>query len=258
LDNRLNDLLTNYTEQHPEVVSVRRTLAELRVQKEKGLDRPAGGSAVISGPAVDTSGARLLQADAEARAAALKEQIVVYERQLQEMKPMAGRVPAIEAELAKLNRDYDVIKTTYAQLVQRREAIKLAEGAQTVADSMFKVIEAPRIPLVPVGPPRLLLTTATFGAALVIGIALAWLRAQGNPTFYTRSQLASLGGVPVLGSVSMNWSLVEVAKRQFGALVFGVSGLALIAAYIAMLMQLGFDFKGQFNGIVRLLESIRS
>jgi hypothetical protein len=183
-------------------------------------------------------------ADAEARAAALKEQIRMQERQLEELKPLAGTMPKVEAELAQLNRDYDVIRATYERLAQRREQIKLAEGAQTAGgESMFKVIEAPRIPALPLWPPRMLLTSAIFCAGLGLGVALAWLRAQSRPTFYTRSQLESVSGVPVLGSVTMTWSVMEIARRQLGMFIFGLLVLGLVAAYVAMLQHYGYEFK---------------
>lgn len=258
-ESRLSELLLNYTEQHPDVIGLRRQLAEMKEQKKKGLDVSAAGAPVVYAPAADTSGARLLLTEAEARAAAMKEQIALKERQLLDLKPLAETVPKVEAELARLNRDYEVIKATYAELVHRRETISLSAGAQSAGgDSMFKVIEAPRLPLVPVGPQRQLLTTAVFLAALALGTGLGWMRAQSRPTFYTRNQLATISGVPVLGAITMNWSVMEVARRQFGMLLFGVVVLALLAAYTGVLMHNGYDIKPLVKMIVEPFRMIQA
>jgi polysaccharide chain length determinant protein (PEP-CTERM system associated) len=257
---RLSELLLNYTDQHPDIIGLRRQIAEMKEQKRKGLDAPASTSApVVYAPAADTSGARLLLTEAEARAAAMKEQIALKERQLKELKPLADTVPKVEAELARLNRDYEVIKATYAELVHRRETISLSEGAQSAGgDSMFKVIEAPRLPTVPVGPQRVLLTTAVFLAALGLGAGLAWMRGQSRPTFYTRNQLATVSGAPVLGTVTMNWSVMEVAKRQFGILLFGIVVLMLLATYVGVLMHNGYDFKPLIKTVVEPFRMIQA
>jgi polysaccharide chain length determinant protein (PEP-CTERM system associated) len=257
---RLSELLLNYTEQHPDIIGLRRQLAEMKEQKKKGLDVPAGGGApVVYAPATDTSGARLLLTEAEARAAAMKEQIALKERQLLDLKPLAETVPKVEAELARLNRDYEVIKATYAELVQRRETISLSAGAQSAGgDSMFKVIEAPRLPLVPVGPQRQLLTTAIFLAALALGAGLGWMRAQSRPTFYTRNQLATISGAPVLGAITMNWNVMEVARRQFAMLLFGIVVLALLAAYVGVLIHNGYDINPMIKTIVEPFRMIQA
>lgn len=256
---RLSELLLNYTEQHPDVIGLRRQLAEMKEQKKKGLDVPAGGAPVVYAPATDTSGARLLLTEAEARAAAMKEQIALKEQQLLDLRPLAETVPKVEAELARLNRDYEVIKATYAELVHRRETISLSAGAQSAGgDSMFKVIEAPRLPLVPVGPQRTLFTTAIFLAALALGAGLGWMRAQSRPTFYTRNQLATISGVPVLGAITMNWSVMEVARRQFGMLLFGLVVLALLAVYLGVLIHNGYDIKPLLKTVVEPFRMIQA
>ena len=39
-------------------------------------------------------------------------------------------VPEVEAELARLNRDYEITRTRYRELVERRETAKLSESAE--------------------------------------------------------------------------------------------------------------------------------
>jgi polysaccharide chain length determinant protein (PEP-CTERM system associated) len=251
---KLQELQTSFTDKHPDVIAAKAALESLLQQKREGRDQVPGGG-VVYGPASDTSGPRLMLAEAEARAAAMRDQIVILERQLAEMKPMAGKLPKVEAELAQLNRDYDVLKQTYEKLVQRRELIKLTEGAQA-GDSMFKIIEPPRVPTVPVSLPRTLMSSIVLGLALPLGFGIAWLRAQGRPTFYTRSQLASLSGVPVLGAISMNWSSGQVAKRRFGMAVFAVALVGLLGAYLAVVTYFGYDLNAKLQDITELATRI--
>jgi polysaccharide chain length determinant protein (PEP-CTERM system associated) len=247
---KLQELQTSFTDKHPDVIAAKAALDSLLQQKREGRDKVAGGG-VVYGPGGDVSGPRLMLAEAEARASAMRDQIVVLERQLADMKPIADKLPKVEAELAKLNRDYDVIKQTYGKLVQRRELIKLTEGAQA-GDSMFKVIEPPRVPTVPVSLPRTLMSSIVLGLAIPLGLGVAWLRAQGRPTFYTRSQLASLSGVPVLGAISMNWTGGQVAKRRLGMAVFAIAFVGLLGAYLAVMTHFGYDLNAKLREVTEL------
>ena len=248
LELKLSELLASYTDQHPEVIATRRQLAEARDQKKRG---DTGGVPAVG--AVADPGAlqlRVLLAQAEAEAAALRVRVSDYERQLVETKPLSENMPKVEAELAKLTRDYNIIKETYQQLVQRRQAAQLAHGAQQSADtSQFRIIEAPRIPVLPVFPDRQLFTTAILFAALAVGIAIAWVRAQANTTFYSRQQLATFSDIPVLGTVTMDWSFLEIARRRAGLASFALVFAALLSAYGWQMLQHGFDVKPYVKAI---------
>ncbi|MFO1435819.1 MAG: XrtA system polysaccharide chain length determinant [Gammaproteobacteria bacterium] len=244
----LTQLQSSFTEKHPDVIAAKEQLETLLRQKREGRDRVVSTS---GGPVVDVSGPRMMLAEAEARVAATQEQIVVQQKQLEELRPLASKLPKVEAELAQLNRDYDVVKQTYGQLVQRREVVKLAEGAHAV-DSMFKVVEPPRVPTLPVSVPRTVMSSLVFLAALLLGMGVAWLRAQGQPSFYTRSQLTQLSGLPVLGAVSMNWSGGQIAKRRLSAAMFTMALVGLFAAYIAVVTYYGFNLNGKVKDAMDL------
>jgi uncharacterized protein involved in exopolysaccharide biosynthesis len=95
----------------------------------------------------------------------------------------------------------------------------------------FRVIDPPTVPRKPVGPNRPKLFSAAFAAALIAGIGLALLIGQIRPTFLSQSELQSTTGLPVLGSVMMNWTDAEKIKRRRDVLLFGAAFAALILLY---------------------------
>ncbi len=75
-----------------------------------------------------------------------------------------------EAELARLNRDYEVNKRNYDTLVQRLESARISESAEQSADNLkFRVIEPPIVPDKPGGPKRLEMNVMVLIAALGAG-----------------------------------------------------------------------------------------
>ena len=104
-------------------------------------------------------------AEAEATVAALRARVGESEAKLAQLKAVAGRAPQIEAEMAQLNRDYDVLRKNYEQLVTRRESASMAEDVDSTARMAdFRIIDPPRVSPKAVFPNRLALVPLVLGA----------------------------------------------------------------------------------------------
>jgi hypothetical protein len=95
----------------------------------------------------------------------------------------------------------------------------------------FRVIDPPTVPAKPTGPNRLALFSLVFAGALAAGIAVAFLMSQVRPTFLSQSALREATGVPVLGSISMNWTGEQTVRRKRRLVALGISVLVLFGAY---------------------------
>jgi hypothetical protein len=153
------------------------------------------------------------------------------------LRGLVNTVPEVEAELSRLNRDYEVTRVQHQQLLQRLESARITEQAEQSKDaSRFQIVEPPTVPVLPTGVPRGLLATAALLAALGAGVLLALVLNQTHPVFSTRSQLATMTGLPVFGSVSYApSSAIASTERRQPKLVFAAMG-ALIAVYAASLI----------------------
>jgi len=246
LEARLDELLLRYTERHPDVVAIRRTIEDLKRQREEILaaqaESPAPallGGAEAENPLV--AQLRLALGEAEATVASLQARVEAFQAKAEKLRRMVDIIPEVEARLKQLNRDYGVIKARYEELLARREAARLAERADRSTSTVkFRVVDPPYVPPEPTGPDRPLLSSVAFGASLAAGLALAFLLAQLHPVYYSRRQLLEDTGLPVLGGVSMVWSGGALARRRLGLAGFLLAALALAAAYGAvMAWQLG-------------------
>jgi polysaccharide chain length determinant protein (PEP-CTERM system associated) len=235
VNKNLDALRLQYTDAHPDIVANKRLLAELQARKKeeaKKRKRSADPGASYS-PMLQQLNVQL--SVAEARVASLRARVDTYAGRVGSMRSQITGAPEIEAQLAQLNRDYQVNRDNYQKLVERRESAKLSGDLSSATDMLnFRVIDPPTVPLTPAGPNRLRLFSIVFGAALAAGLATALLLSQVRPTFLSQSSLREVAGVPILGSVSMNWTDAQTVRRTRRLWALGASVLALFGVYGAV------------------------
>lgn len=241
----IDDLLLKYTEKHPDVVSLKDTVRRLKEQRQQELDAARkknpeladAGPALQQNPVYQQLKVALAQADAEV--ASLNVRVKQARDAVGQLERMVDTVPAVEAEAQRINRDYGIVKSNYEQLLSRRESARVAQDAEATGDSVkFKVIESPRVPLEATGPNRPLFIAAVLLAGLAAGVGLAFLISQLKQTFDTRVALREATGLPVLGSISMEWTPSQRMRLRVETAVFiGVSSLLLLMFVLVLLLQ---------------------
>jgi polysaccharide chain length determinant protein (PEP-CTERM system associated) len=229
LQTSLDQLLLNFTDKHPDVIEIRRRIEDLEAQKKKDA-AALGSNALNSNPIFQQMQMSLVEA--EAQSAALKARVSDYQARVDHLREMVNTIPKVEAELSQLNRDYEVNKRNYEALLSRRESATISEQADMTGDDVkFRVIDPPRVPLVPSGPNRLLLMSMVLVAGLGAGLALSFVLYQVRPTFDDRRILKEITGYPVLGSISIIRT-PEMRQKQLRALAtFSVAGFVLLIVY---------------------------
>ncbi|MFO1250909.1 MAG: XrtA system polysaccharide chain length determinant [Inhella sp.] len=242
----LDGLLQRYTEQHPDVTSVRRLIKELEEQKRRemaelrkqAMNNPVGTA--TTGNPVQQELSRML-ATAEVQVASLKARVAEYQSRYTAAMSAMRTAPQIEAEAAQLNRDYAIHKKNYEDLVARRESAAISgelDVAAGVAD--FRLIEPPRVSPRPVAPNRFLLLGAGLLVTLLGGVFAAFAASQLRPVFFEPSELRNKTELPILGVVSRLVSDAEIRRLRVDRLrfiggsigLFGMFGLAALALVI--------------------------
>ncbi len=242
---KLDELLRSFTESHPDVVGTRRVIAELEAQRSRELAVRASAAAAGAQPLpepVDRFSAiqqiRVSLADAEAKVAAAQSKLASYESQYAQLTASGKMIPQAEAELAQLNRDYDIQKKTYTDLLARREATVMGANAQDTIGQQIRVIDAARVSLKPLPPSRRVMLALGLLAALAVGVAASFVADQLSPSFHEARELAAFSNRPLLGWLSMVDSPeVTRVKRRRRVLFAGGLG-ALVATFAALLALL--------------------
>lgn len=252
LETVLDEYLLRYTEEHPDVIATRKVLEEVKARRAADQQQhPTKGerpSQQLDSPIYQELKGAL--ASAEADVAGLGVRVSEYRRRQTELKRLINTVPEVEAELAKLNRDYEVNKTNFEELLRRRESLSIAdEASQTTDDFQFNVIEPPRVPLVPKGPPRVKFGAGVLVIGLGAGVALAWLIAMLRPMIYTKQGFEEFTDLPILGTVSRVWTPREQHRRRLGHACFASVVLVLFGMFAGFiyLQGLDVDFGSKFS-----------
>jgi polysaccharide chain length determinant protein (PEP-CTERM system associated) len=238
---QLDELLLKFTDQHPDVIALRATIASLeeRRRTEFGFVRPTTAVAVVPGsPRVDTILQDIqIQLNAKnVQIAALQEQVSQTEQRVANMRTMLGSGPQIEAELASLNRDYGVTKMEYEQLLQRLESARISGRANASEGVAYRVLEPPRLPLTPVAPKRGLLMAAVLFVALLAGTAVSWFLSQLKPSFMDMRMLRGAFELPVVGAVTFAPTRAQISERRHRAISYAVGVAALGGAATAAIV----------------------
>jgi polysaccharide chain length determinant protein (PEP-CTERM system associated) len=245
LERQLDELLLRYTDKHPEVLATRNTIAELKIRQQEELARVKGGqqatgslsSSLKSNPVYQSLELELKRT--QVQVAELRQELAQRQGKIGQLRRQVNTVPEVEAELARLNRDYEGIRTQYNELVQRRETAKLSEQADRTGTVKFDIIEPPAAPLDPVAPNRPQLLMLVLFAALAVGAGIAWLLNQLRPVFHTVRSLTEVTGLPVLAAISRTWVDRHRQQRRVEFLKFSAATLLLFVVFGAVLALQG-------------------
>jgi polysaccharide chain length determinant protein (PEP-CTERM system associated) len=246
---RLDELRLRYTEEHPDVVGTKRVIEQLeasrdaerraeaaRAESKAGAGQQAAARQPGMMPNPVYQQLRVSLAETEATVASLRARARDLESRIVQVRASATNVPKIEAELQQLNRDYEVTKRNYDQLVARRESAQLS-GQMDASASMaeFRVVDPPRVTPQPVFPNRPLLLAGVLLVSIGAGIAAAFIRDQVKPTFFDLRSLRAATGMPMLGAVSWLPGPSAVSRTRRGVLLFSGSALAYLGLFAALL-----------------------
>jgi polysaccharide chain length determinant protein (PEP-CTERM system associated) len=243
---RLDELLLNFTDKHPDVIAARETLAALNQRRAAELESLRRGDA----NAVANSGAganpvyqsiqlALNQADVEI--ASLRRQLGDHQSRVAELRRALDTMPKVEADYAQLNRDYDVNKTQYTALVTQLEKAKISQEADTSGSVRFEIVEPANAEYRPVWPHRSLLVLMVFALALGAGAGVAYLLQLVKPVFWSVRALTESTGVTVLGAVSGAFPKRMRLRRGVDITLYSTAAAGFVAVAIVVL---GFSWLG--------------
>jgi capsular exopolysaccharide synthesis family protein len=144
--------------------------------------------------------------------AGLSSQVSSIDATLGEFGQQLSRLPANEVEFARLSRQPQVLSEMYALLQTR---LKEAEVAQAVEDATVRVVDHAVVPSASIGSRRWQLQIAAFSfLGLLLGLTIGFVREYADNSVYTRNDVQTAIGVPVLGLIpSVNRKAQAAAAR---------------------------------------------
>lgn len=198
-EDRLADLRSRFTEQNPDVIITRRLVDSLRTAATRS-PAPAPTTRSLPNPLYEQL--RLQVIDAQSMVSSLKARLDTARKDRDRLEALAQAAPGVEAKYQNLDRDYNVIRKNYEELLARREASNITQAANTTADKVqLRVIDPPGYPIVPVAPNRILLISLVLVGGIGAAAGLGFLLGELDRSVVDVGGLRTFG-VPVLGGVS--------------------------------------------------------
>lgn len=251
-ESRLDELYAHgYKDQHPDVRIILSQIENLRAKRKKeqknfntALEnndtkalQASGG--VMPNPVYDQLSIKMVDLDGEI--ASLKSQLRNREEAARKLQAMAHRIPEVEAELARLNRDYDVLKKNYNEMLAKREAAKISSDLETNTDRVrFRIIDPPQEAIEPSSPNRLLFVLGVLVVGLGAGVFIAFMLSQMHATFSTEQKLREAFPFPVLGSISALHSPEEKILRKKKLVIFSIMMTGLFVSTISVYVIMSY------------------
>ncbi|MFZ5609469.1 MAG: XrtA system polysaccharide chain length determinant [Pseudomonadota bacterium] len=222
--------LRGFTDKHPDVVSAQGQLDMLRQEEKRLMDGSDTPLSATSSPLYEEI--RLKLVDVETNLASLQGRRAKLERQVNDLLAQAQTVPEIEAEMLRLDRDYNIVKRKYEQLLASREEARIIQDVDTKTEKVnFRIIDPPEVPRVPVAPKRERLLTLVLVLGLAAGGGTAFLLSQLRTTYFSARSLREAFALPVLGTVSAILSDQQRGRRRLEVALFCVGIAAVFISY---------------------------
>ncbi len=203
------DLETRYTPKHPELIKIRKQIAEV----EKAI--AADPKKKHTGP----SETYIKYVELKSELDAIRQRIDSYRKQEKEFTASLASVssqieatPQHERVIEDMKREYDVGEKQFHALLDKQLDAKLAEGLATSESGIaFAVIEPASLPAAPYSPQRIRLVLMGLAAGLAMGFALTFVLEQNDTTFGTVDEFQAFTTLPVLGVIP------NITTRRKGA-----------------------------------------
>lgn len=240
---RLDELSLRFTDDHPDVIALRETLEQLQQRQRQEIEgarrgdlNAQAGLRLSANPVFQSMQLQLNQVEVEM--AAVRAQIDDHQARVASLRRLVDTAPNVEAQFARLNRDYDVTRMSYQALLERLERTRLGEEAAATGVVRFEVVDPPSADFAPIAPRRSLLIVFVLLAGIGAGAGIAYLLHQLNPVFSTARQISTITGLPVLATISMTWLEKQRARARKGLIAFGgTAALLLLTAALVLVAQ---------------------
>ena len=241
---RLPLLLQRYTPDHPEVLSLQRSISELAAKLEG--ETPVG---VVEKPKPPVSPAEAAQ---QKRILDLQAELAVIDYQLSSNRSEAERlqkviadyqaridvVPTRESELVELTRDYGTMQTAYTNLLVKREDAMLAASLERrQIGEQFKLLDTASLPERPFNHwQRLGIISSGAIAGLLLGLLVVAALELRDSSVRSEQEAQLAFAVPVLALIPSMSSVRELKAARRKARAIDAGGAVILLAAVVVLV----------------------
>jgi polysaccharide chain length determinant protein (PEP-CTERM system associated) len=215
------DLTARYTNDYPDVVRVKREIAELR-QKMAAAPAPAVAVSPTTPKATDSPGVQQLRLQLRAMDQAIaqkKRDQAAIQAQLRTYQDRVASSPAVEEEYKSITRDNQTAQAFYDDLLNKMNQSKMATDLERRQQGeQFRVMDEPNLPESPSFPKRPVFVGGGLAAGLALGLLIVALLEYLDTAVRNERDIWAFTKLPTLGVIGFNSELepAMTKRRWFG------------------------------------------
>lgn len=235
---RLDTLRLSYEDTYPDIVALKQQIQDMETAIANVAKEPATpNQRSAANPAYERLRGELAEAEVTVRTVELR--LDSSRKMLEEELSRSKRIAEHGAELSELTRDYNVTRSIYEDMLERKEKARLSMALDIEGQGVsYKIKEPPVFPTMPVGLRFLhfFLAAPILGLLVPIGLIIAYIQLDPRIRFADRLQSALPATVPVLGFVPHVSTPVErhVMKADWTRMALLMGAALLVYALIAV------------------------
>jgi uncharacterized protein involved in exopolysaccharide biosynthesis len=211
MEEQLNKLLMDSTEEHPLVKDLRSRIAKAKAQLPPGQEIAMDNPELAKNPVYEK-----LKQDLEKEIDSIKSsQTAPGSSALSAPQSSDDNFYKIAFLSTVMARDMNVNQTIYNMLLQRLETAKISKRLEASKEgTRYTVLDPPRLPLTPIKPNKFIITLlgAFFGGAL--GAGLIVLLELIDMSFLGAEDAKSVLDLPILGEIAKIMTDEDVAREK--------------------------------------------
>jgi protein tyrosine kinase modulator len=216
------DLTSRYTDDYPDVVSVRRKIAELR-EKIAKAPPPAPPTATPASTPKPADSIAALQLRAQLKAmdqeiAMKKRDQAAIQAQLHLYQDRVASSPEIEEEYKSITRDNQTAQAFYDDLLNKIQTAKMATDLEKRQQGeQFRVMDEPNLPESPSSPKRSVYVMGGLAMGMFLGLLIVGTLEYLDTAVRSERDIWAFTKLPTLGVIGFNGEpeLIDSRRRWF-------------------------------------------
>lgn len=217
------DLATHYTDSYPDVVAIKRKIADLKRQIARSSSAPSSGMSAAGVPFSSRESASMQQMRAQLRAAdvgidAKRKEQARLQAQIGSYQGRLESSPMVEEQYKQLTRDYQTAQGFYDDLLGKKNQSKMATDLEKRQEGeQFTMVDPANLPDAPFSPKRGIFLGGGLAFGLFLGLALAGLLEFRDTTLRSERDVWAFTKLPTLGLIGYSDAIpTDPASRPKG------------------------------------------
>ena len=215
---QLRELKTRYTDQHPDIIRLKKRIADLENK-------------------VQTPEENLQHGTIRKEIKRLEAEIPDLMRKISRHEDLVENTPEKEQQLKVLERDFDNINTTYNSYLERKREATLAVNMEKKQKmEQFRILDPASLPERPSEPDMVRLFLIIIAAGMGIGGGLPFVLEYLDTSIRKPADIEFSLGIPVLSTIPIIYQPRDILKKRLNQIMSYFSIMASSFLFILFLM----------------------